>query len=534
MRTRLRLGLDSSGTVKDNSADLHTCRDTSSVRWWNAMSKREKRRPSPYAEDHRPRYHFTPVSGWMNDPNGLVHYADEYHLFYQYAPDTIEPEAPKHWGHAVSQDLLTWQHLPVAVSPDRSGAVWSGSAVVDWRNCCGIQSGDQKALAAFYTAFDHGHQEQALALSTDRGRTWSRHKDNPIVPNPGLRDFRDPKVFWHAESQRWVMALVAGDRVMIYTSSDLTTWAHASDFGALDGSHSGVWECPDLFPLVVDGTEGTTHWVLLVSVGPGSSPSGGSGGVQYFIGDFDGSTFVVHGAPEESRWLDYGRDNYAAVTFSDIPPRDGRRILIGWMSNWAYAGAVPTKPWRGAMTIPRELRLVAGPHGPELISLPIEELRNLRADHYWAAMQTVTDETALFPEDTFIGDAFEVDLILDIGTATGLGLKVNGRQGDVTVIGYDAPHGRVFVDRRRSGITDFHNAFAGSIDSAKRTLLADHIHLHAFFDRSSVELFADDGRVVITDLIFPRGAANHLTLCAQGGIARLIKADAWRLNGIWD
>jgi fructan beta-fructosidase len=498
------------------------------------MSKHKTRHPSPYAEDRRPRYHFTPVSGWMNDPNGLVHYAGEYHLFYQYAPDTVEPEAPKHWGHAVSRDLLTWRHLPVALSPDQSGAVWSGSAVVDWPNYSGLQSGNQKALAAFYTAFDHGHQEQALAVSTDGGRTWARHKSNPIIPNPGLRDFRDPKVFWHAETQRWVLALVAGDRVMIYTSSDLISWTHASDFGALDGSHSGVWECPDLFPLVVDGTNGKTHWVLLVSVGPGSSPNGGSGGVQYFVGGFDGSTFSNHGAPEESRWLDYGRDNYAAVTFSDIPPHDGRRILMGWMSNWAYAGAVPTEPWRGAMTIPRELRLVAGPGGPELISLPIEELRKLRGGHFGAPMQTVTDETPLFPEDTLIGDAFEIDLVLEIGTATELGLKVNSHQGDVTVIGYDTSRSKVFVDRRCSGITDFHNAFAGSIDSAKLMPLADRIHLRAFFDRSSVELFANDGRVVITDLIFPRSNTNHLTLYAKGGFAQLVKADVWRLNGIWD
>jgi fructan beta-fructosidase len=498
------------------------------------MSEPENRRRSRYAEDHRPLYHFTPTSGWMNDPNGLVHYAGEYHLFYQYAPDTIEPAAPKHWGHAVSQDLLSWRHLPVALSPDQSGAVWSGSAVVDWHNCSGMQSGDEKVLAAFYTAFRDGHQEQALAISTDRGRSWSRHTDNPVIPNPDLRDFRDPKVFWHAESQRWVMALVAGDRVLIYTSLDLKAWARASEFGPFDGSHSGVWECPDLFPLAVEGNEHTTHWVLLVSVGPGSSPSGGSGGVQYFVGDFDGETFTNQAASGEGRWLDHGRDNYASVTFSDIPPQDGRRILIGWMSNWTYAGSVPTSPWRGALTIPRELRLVPGPSGPELISLPVEELQNLRTEHRVAAEKTVAGETALFPEDTLVGDAFEAELILDIGTVTELGIKVENRQGDVTVIGYHTPSGKVFVDRRLSGITDFHNAFAVSIDSAELRPLSGRIHLRAFFDRSSVELFANDGRVVITSLIFPRSSANLLTLYAKDGTAQLVKAEVWRLNSIWD
>lgn len=470
----------------------------------------------------------------MNDPNGLVHYDGEYHLFYQYAPDTIEQTGPKHWGHAVSQDLVHWRHLPVALYPDSSGAVWSGSAVVDWQNSGGFQSGDEKALAAFYTAFDRGHQEQALAVSTDRGRSWTRYARNPVIPNPGLRDFRDPKVFWHAESFRWVMVLVAGDRVRIYTSTDLISWAPASEFGAFEGSHSGVWECPDLFPLAVDGNPDQTRWVLLVSVGTGSSPSGGSSGVQYFIGDFDGTTFTNCCAPDETKWIDYGRDNYAAVTFADIPPQDGRRILIGWMSNWTYAGLVPTSPWRGAMTIPRELQLITGSNGPELISLPVQELSRLRRMHIPVSGRLVTSDTVSLAKEALAGDAFEVKLVLEVDTVEECGIEFKNHLGDKTLVGYHVPSGRIFVDRRNSGVTDFQNSFVGSIDSAALRPTLNRVELHIFFDRSSVEVFADNGRVVITDCIFPQSASNHLAVYARNGTAKLVKADVWKLDSIWD
>lgn len=309
----------------------------------------------------------------------MVFYEDEYHLFYQYYPDSTV-WGPMHWGHAVSSNMVNWEHLPVALFPDSLGYIFSGSAVVDWNNSSGFGTAENSPLIAIYTYHNteraqlgkNDFQYQAIAYSLDRGRSWTKYQKNPVLPNPGIRDFRDPKVNWNKEIQKWVMVLAANDRVKFYSSENLKEWVFESDFGMEIGAHGGVWEWPDLFQINKEGSN-QMEWVLLVSINSGG-PNGGSA-TQYFVGDFDGKEFKTN--QTETLWLDYGRDNYAGVAWSDIPEEDGRKLFLGWMNNWSYAQLVPTIEWRGAMTLPRELILKNTDHGYRIYSLPVKELEQL-------------------------------------------------------------------------------------------------------------------------------------------------------------
>ncbi len=487
-------------------------------------------------EPYRPQFHFSPETGWMNDPNGMVYYDGEYHLFYQYTPKEINYPRPKHWGHAVSDDLVYWEHLPLALSPDSLGEIWSGSAVVDWENTSGLQTGKEAVLVAIFTHFDEGLQHQSLAYSNDRGRTWTKYSHNPVIPNPGLGDFRDPKVFWHQDTRGWVMVLAAADRVMIYTSPNLIDWQFASHFGEFDGAHSGVWECPDLFPLYRDGDPKEEQWVLLVSVGSGA-PNGGSG-TQYFIGDFDGEIFTNHSPARSVNWIDYGLDNYAGVTFSDVPKADGRRIFVGWMSNWSYAYKVPTNPWRGSMTLPRELKLVTNQTGiPQLVSSPIQELEKLRLKHTWSINYeegSLGDTLALPGYEAVIqelGDqTLEITAEIDPGTANQFGFRIKNKIENEVLVGYDVKADMLFVDRRSSGIVDFDSSFAHHIHSAPLKLESNIIQMHIFIDSSSVEVFANGGKVVITAQIFPSEILNEVEFYTLNGIVKSLIFDAWELR----
>ncbi len=332
-----------------------------------------------YQEKYRPQFHFSPETGWMNDPNGMVFYEGEYHLFYQYYPDSTV-WGPMHWGHAVSTNMVNWTHLPVALYPDPLGYIFSGSAVADTENTSGFGTDENHPLVAIFTYHNSEaekggsvtFQNQGIAWSLDKGRTWTKYSGNPVLQNPGKRDFRDPKVFWHKESGKWIMILAVHDRVNLFSSADLKSWSFESEFGMDAGAHEGVWECPDLFPLKVEGRSDTI-WVMLVSINPGG-PNGGSA-TQYFTGKFDGKKFIAH--ENDVKWIDWGTDNYAGVTWSGIPETDGRRLFLGWMSNWNYATVVPTTVWRSAMTIPRELTLSYENGNYILISIPVSELKIL-------------------------------------------------------------------------------------------------------------------------------------------------------------
>lgn len=649
---------------------------------------------APYQERWRPQYHFTPVRNWMNDPNGLVFHQGEYHLFYQHNPFG-DRWGHISWGHAVSRDLVHWEHLPVALHEQDGIMIFSGSAVVDERNTSGFGREGEPAMVAIYT----GHsttaprQAQHIAWSRDRGRTWTKYSGNPVL-DIGESDFRDPKVFWHEPTARWVMVVAwpLQRRVRFYGSKDLRQWEHLSDFGPA-GCVDGVWECPDLFRLPVEGRPGEERWVLVVSVS-GGAPSGGSG-VQYFPGRFDGRefrldpsypaaepefvpegrvladfegedyqdwtatgtafgsgpargtlphqqpvtgfrgrglvntylggdqaqgtlrsppfvithdflSFLIGGGAHEGQtclnlrvdgevvrtatgenserlrwkwwdvrpwrgreaileivdrhsggwghvnvdhivladqparsarppalWADHGSDFYAAVSWSGIPPEDGRRIWLGWMANLEYAGDVPTSPWRGAMTLPREMSLRWLADGPRLMQQPVRELQRLRGPGLQGRNCSVDEANALAREAQVRGPLLELIAEFEVASRTGVfGLEVHRGGGAVTRIECDAAAGRLRLDRRRSGETAFHPAFARIMEAPLR-VRDGNVTLHVWCDASCVEVFANEGEAVLTALVFPPPEAVEWGLFSTGGPVRVRRLEAWSLRSIW-
>jgi fructan beta-fructosidase len=495
--------------------------------------------PRDYRERYRPQYHFTPPANWMNDPNGLVYYAGEYHLFYQYNP-LGNTWGHMSWGHAVSPDLVHWTHLPLAI-PEVDGVMaFSGSAVVDWKNTSGFGRGGKPPLVAVYTGYREGNknQSQYIAYSNDRGRSWTRYSGNPVL-DIGSTEFRDPRVFWYEPQKKWVMAvsLAAEHKIRFYASSDLKKWTHLSDFGPA-AAVGGVWECPDLFELPVDGDRRNSRWVLIVNLNPGSV-AGGSG-AQYFVGRFDGTRFTTTPtdrgettqANPGAHWVDYGKDFYAAVSWSDVPPADGRRIWIGWMNNWQYGEKIPTSPWRSAQSVPRTLALKSTAAGIRLVQQPVTELRRLRGTGRRVPRQLIRPGSIPLATEGIAGTALEIVAELEVGTAAEVGLKVRAGKNQETVIGINGHAGRLFVDRTRSGEPAFHGDFTGRHTAPVR-LENGRLRLHVFVDWSSVEVFAGSGETVITDQIFPAPESDGVALYAEGGTARLISLEAWPLRSIW-
>jgi fructan beta-fructosidase len=491
---------------------------------------------SSYTEQYRPQFHFSPAAHWMNDPNGLVYYKGEYHLFYQYYPDS-NVWGPMHWGHAISTDMVNWKQMPVALFPDSLGYIFSGSAVADIKNTSGLGTTENPPLVAIFTYHNpvgekNGSltfQNEGLAYSTDKGRNWIKYQGNPVLKNPGIRDFRDPKVFWHDESGKWVMILAVHDRVHLYSSPDLINWTFLSEFGQGIGAHGGVWECPDLFRIKVKGTN-EMKWVMLVSINPGG-PNGGSA-TQYFIGNFDGTHFINES--KNIQWVDWGRDNYAGVTWSNVPESDGRRLFIGWMNNWQYANVVPTYVWRSAMTVPRQLDLTRTDDGYLLVSIPVRELETLR-----------NEKTQLYEElhgseavrEVFIDsiNLSQCELIFDFeqlsNSVDSFGIIMENSAHEKLIIGYSGTHKQLFVDRTAAGNSDFSESFSGISKAPYEA--GKQIQFHIFLDASSVELFADHGNRVLTNLIFPAMKFNQLKIFSSGGSVIVKKAEFHNLNRIW-
>jgi fructan beta-fructosidase len=481
-------------------------------------------------ETFRPQFHFSPEANWMNDPNGMVYYEGEYHLFYQYHPFGTT-WGPMHWGHAVSKDLIHWDHLPIALAPDKNGAIFSGSAVVDWNDTTGFFNGESGLVAVFthadnYPDSDRPRQRQSLAYSTDNGRTWTKYDGNPVLEEESITDFRDPKVFWHKETNKWIMILAAGNHVRLYTSKDLKTWAFASEFGREAGSHAGVWECPDLFKLPVNGNPNHNKWVMIVSIGNESTYVEGSR-TQYFIGEFDGLTFTNDYSNDTILWLDHGRDNYAGVTWSDIPNEDGRRIFLGWMSNWKYANETPTVSWRSAMTIPRELTLTESSDGVRIIQNPISELEKIRQEKYsWDELMIKPNENIL---SNVSGDQLEIIAEFELESSTEFGFKLRKSDSEETIIGYDAAEKSLFVNRIRSGMTEF-NGYFPCTHSAPLSINNNRVRMRIFVDWSSVEIFGNDGEIAITDQIFPDPASQGLELYTKDGNVKLVSLLIFQLE----
>jgi fructan beta-fructosidase len=478
-------------------------------------------RAAPEAEPLRPRFHFTPATNFMNDPNGLVFDGGEYHLFYQHNP--FGPEwGHMSWGHAVSPDMIHWQHLPVALREEAGVMIFSGSVVADpedTSHLCGPPAGRTSCLIAIYTGHGLGKQTQNLAFSTDRGRTWTKYAGNPVL-DLGMKEFRDPKVFWHEPTRRWIMLTVLADqhKLRIFGSPDLKRWEALSDFGPA-GATGGAWECPDLFPLAVEGAAGESRWLLDIDINPGG-PAGGSGG-QYFVGRFDGRTFVNDNPPDTTLWVDYGKDFYATLSFSGIPARDGRRIWMGWMSNWLYANVEPTTPWRGVQSVPRVLSLTRRPEGIRLAQAPVAELRALRA----TPAPTVVPATAALPPSAEI----EVEVRRSEGGEAGL--RLTSAAGEEVVIGVAADKPEVFVDRRRSRATPFHEAYPGRHAGPVRWR-DDRVTLRILFDRTTLEVFANDGETVVSERVYPTRPFERIEVLRTGagavGPVRL-----WALRSIW-
>ncbi|WP_017730600.1 glycoside hydrolase family 32 protein [Nafulsella turpanensis] len=652
-------------------------------------------------EQHRLQFHFTPPSAWMNDPNGMVYHEGEYHLFYQHNPDSTV-WGPMHWGHAVSKDLVHWEHLPIGLYPDSLGTIFSGSAVADLNNTSGLGTTENPPLVAIFTyhnaeaerAGRNDFQTQGIAFSLDKGRTWTKYEQNPVLPNPGIRDFRDPKVMWYEAGQKWVMALAVADRISFYSSKDLKSWEHESDFGQDIGAHGGVWECPDLFPLQVKGS-GEEKWVLLVSINPGG-PNGGSA-TQYFVGHFNGEEFVldeqfrqdlsqeavvpqgklfadfegenykgwevegdafgegpvpgtldrqgkvagfagtklvnsfrqgdesmgrllspafmintnyinflagggkhpegtavnllvdgervrnatgnnseslnwvawnveelkgkearleivdqVQGgwghilvdqlifadAPAENAqegiWIDYGRDNYAGVSWSNVPEEDGRRLFMGWMSNWDYANVVPTETWRSAMTVARSLNLENTAEGLRLVSKPVEELEKLYAATVQLDEQLVEDSLLISQKLPSSTATFDLSMELEaLNPTAGYAFELSNELGQKVIIGYDPERKAYFVDRRQAGKNDFSDNF-GDIHYGPRIAQGPVHDLRLLIDVASLELFADGGKTVMTDIFFPDEAFTELKLLTKNGAVKVNAGAIRELRSIWN
>lgn len=452
----------------------------------------------------RPRDHFTPRRGWLNDPNGLVHHDGEYHLFFQHWPDELV-HGPMSWGHAVSDDLLDWTELPVALAATETEHMWSGSVVHDVANTSGLGSSDNGPLVATYTTFAPATQAQtqSVSWSIDRGRTWQAYSANPVL-DIGSTAFRDPKVIAHDDG--WLMVLVLADdrTVETYRSRDLLRWEHTSSFGPA-GSVEGMWECPDLLRVPIEGTDGTAI-VLLVSVVTGA-PAGGSG-MQYFVGEMDGAGFR---ATQEARWMDHGADFYAAVSYSGTV--DAAPIVQGWMNNWQYANVVPADGFRGSMTLARQLSLRE--RGGDLVLTQRPIVRRGELVHEMS--EHALEQTLVLPVSA---SACHLVAELQPGTADRFGLHLRVGDGERTTIWVDLTAGSVGLDRTHSGTSDFHPSFA-SIHSAALPANDGVVRLEIVVDVASVEVFVGDGEVVLTDQMFPDTSSTGIELFAEGGEARI-------------
>ena len=484
-----------------------------------------------YTEPHRPQFHFSPEANWMNDPNGMVYYDGEYHLFYQYYPDSTV-WGPMHCGHAVSPDMVKWEHLPIALYPDDLGLIFSGSAVIDYDNTSGFGSKENPPMVAIFThhnmagekAKTKTFQVQSIAYSLDKGRTFTKYDGNPVVPNPGIKDFRDPKVIWHEDSEQWVMIFAAYDKAMIYTSPDLKSWEFASEFGIKGDTR--LWECPDLFPMKVEGSN-ETKWVLITSIQK-EAPNGGTA-TGYFVGDFDGEKFI--GNPTDQKWMDYGTDNYAMVTWSKEKTKDDRILALGWMSNWQYAQKVPTEKWRSAMTLPREVTLYKGVGGSyELRSNPVKELESLEKSTRGLMPPADANSGIVLVDEGNIG-TYRFSPRFRMPKDGNFTIRFSNDQDEYIDVGYSSASQEYFIDRTNSGKSDFSDVFAAR-HTAPAMSDKSEMDMVIYMDHSSVEVFIDGGRVVMTDIFFAQEPYTNIELLGESG-QYYIRGGFTELERIW-
>lgn len=458
-------------------------------------------------ETFRPVYHHTPAYGWMNDPNGMFYKDGVYHLFFQYNPYG-SVWGNMHWGHSTSSDLIHWNFEGVSIVPDAWGAIFSGSCVVDHNNTAGF---GKDAVIAFYTSAKSTPwgdvQSESMAYSLDNGKTFVKYAGNPIITSLE-KDFRDPKVFWYAPGKHWVMILAVGQHMELYSSVNLKDWKKESEFGKMQGAHGGVWECPDLIELPVEGSR-EKKWVLICNINPGG-PFGGSA-AQYFVGSFDGKTFVNE-SPVQTKWMDWGKDNYATVTWNNAP--DGRCIALGWMSNWQYANNVPTRQYRSANTIARDLTLYKAGEEFYLKSTPSREMKQARGEKVSVPSFKVTDSYKI---ESLLKDnngAYEIEMEIQVADASKISLNLQNEKGEQVSMYYDLLRKQFVMDRSKSGKVDFSNDFPAV--TAAPVHAGKTLRLHLFVDRSSIEAFGEDGKFVMTNLVFPSSPYNQMSFGTEG------------------
>lgn len=458
-------------------------------------------------EKFRPSYHHTPAYGWMNDPNGMFYKDGVYHLYFQYNPYG-SMWGNMHWGHSTSTDLVNWKNEGVAIAPDAIGTIFSGSCVVDHNNTSGFGEG---AVVAFYTSAKQTPwgdcQTQSMAYSLDNGKTFIKYENNPILTS-SEKDFRDPKVFWYAPKEHWVMMLAVGQHMEIYSSKNLKDWTKESEFGEGHGCHGGVWECPDLVELPVEGTK-EKKWVLICNINPGG-PFGGSA-TQYFVGDFDGSTFT-NNYPKETKWMDYGKDHYATVTWNNAP--DGRCIAIGWMSNWQYANNVPTLQYRSANTIARDLSLFKQNGSIFLKSEPCKEMIEARKDGRQIKTVNVAKAETISLSTQSGNGAYEVELSINPGKSKEVSFTLSNGKGEKVLMTYDTVKKTLAMDRSKSGEVSFSKDFPAVTEMSVNK--SKELKLRLFVDKSSVEAFVDNGEFVMTNCVFPSAPYDMITFESDG------------------
>jgi fructan beta-fructosidase len=455
-------------------------------------------------ESFRPVYHHTPAYGWMNDPNGMFYKDGLYHLYFQYNPYGAV-WGNMHWGHSTSTDLMHWKFEGCAIVPDAWGAIFSGSCVVDHENTAGF---GKEAVVAFYTSAKSTPwgdiQMQSMAYSLDNGKTFTKYEGNPILTSSET-DFRDPKVFWYAPGKHWVMILAVGQHMEIYSSVNLKEWKKESEFGAMQGAHGGVWECPDLVEIPVEGTR-EKKWVLICNLNPGG-PFGGSA-AQYFVGSFDGKKFVNE-SPTQTKWMDWGKDNYATVTWNNAP--DGRCIALGWMSNWQYANNVPTRQYRSANTLARDLTLYREEQELYLKSTPSVEVKKARGKKVSIPSFKVSEKheiVNLFEEKQ---GAYEVEIVIQNAGASKIAFCLLNDKGEKVSMYYDLNRKQFVMDRSESGTVDFSKDFPAV--TVAPVNVDKELTLRLFVDRSSIEAFGEDGKFVMTNLVFP--SQPYVKMCFE-------------------
>lgn len=491
---------------------------------WKGMETVDSFDTTDREKKYRPAFHHTPLYGWMNDPNGMFYKDGKWHLYYQYNPYGSKWQNMT-WGHSVSTDLVNWEHLPPAIRPNGLGSVFSGSSVVDHNNAAGF---GKDAVIALYTSAGTS-QMQSLAASHDDGTTFEIYPANPVLTLES--EARDPNMFWNGKTGEWnlVLAHALDHEMLFFTSPDLKKWTLQSGFGKGIGAQDGVWECPDLFELPVEGT-GEKKWVLICNINPGG-PFGGSA-IQYFIGDWDGRTFTADTDASGKipiKWLDYGKDNYALVSWSDAP--EGRRTAIGWMSNWQYAADVPTMQYRSTNTLPREIGIFRASDG-ELYasSKPSPELEKIRERLTLnVSGRKISGKETSFALPASNEGICEILLDLDAQKADSVRLTLSNGRGEKADMTYNAAARTMSFDRRKSGIVDFSEAFPAMTVSPTFEK-SGIVSLRIFIDRSSVELFGNDGKFVMTNLVFPNEPYSRLSVKSGGGSAKISNLKIYSLS----